>query len=440
MWALSALSTAFTVPPNSLGRCPAAGSDWISAGHKRAPAADLVKMQFPADRDARNLPYPPEVSMSGARDAAARRNSRYFEYDPRYGRFDPRMGPGMGGPGMGPGMGMRGPPMGPGMEFQPPVQPPLRNVRDANARAEAREPWMYQQDRQWQRGGPGGPQPYPNQPGDDPRRQQQGRPQKPPNRLYENNASPDNMGHPLAPPQRPPGQRQPANGPGAQQPPPDPRRQGPGGRPGLPNPYDDMPPGMASPPALPPNVGQNGEIPREVMKGQVGSWFFGPYVTPDERSVCVGFAGSVASQIQPKLFSTPEDGIDSAVQLEVYPNYHETVAYLNEFDPKADLSALEPEKLKVWAQRAQQRLTGTSLEASPRQILACPLSASDAGQWMVSKAEEHEFCGGSFTSELIKLGMAVVDTPTRSNHMLPNGVNFIVLKWPIKMAGPDQLI
>jgi len=159
--------------------------------------------------------------------------------------------------------------------------------------------------------------------------------------------------------------------------------------------------------------------------------------------VCLGFAGSVACQVQPKLFSTPEYGVGSAVQLKVFPNYHQTVAYKGDFDQSADLSEMDSDALRQWAQRAQERLTGASEETEPRQIVTWSHSVgstADAGQHMVSQSDGHAFCGGSFMSELVVLGKQVIDTPSRTNHLLPNGVNFIVLSWPIKMGGPENLL
>ena len=121
------------------------------------------------------------------------------------------------------------------------------------------------------------------------------------------------------------------------------------------------------------------ENPWDVPAGQMGKWYFGPTVTLDGQSVCVGFAGSVACMVGPTLFSTWDHGDDSAVQLKVFPNYHQTVAYEDEFDSSADINQMGPEALEVWAQQAQQRLTGTSPEVSPRQTLDCFLSPSDEG-------------------------------------------------------------
>ncbi|KAL1526105.1 hypothetical protein AB1Y20_014834 [Prymnesium parvum] len=174
--------------------------------------------------------------------------------------------------------------------------------------------------------------------------------------------------------------------------------------------------------------------------GAMGKWFFGPTLSSDGRSVCVAFSGSVACRVGPKLCATPEHGSDSAVVLKVFPNYHETVVYEDNFDIDATIGRMDIEQLRTWAVQAKKRLTGESQPTTPPVTREYPLMLTDKGQWILSKEEDHNFLGGSFTSELIELGAQVIDTPTRSNHQLPNGVNLVVLSWPIKMANPDLLL
>lgn len=199
--------------------------------------------------------------------------------------------------------------------------------------------------------------------------------------------------------------------------------------------YQDLPPRPEAElrPAIPGS-------PLAIPPGQVGKWYFGPTVSSDGTSVSVGFAASVACQVQPKLYPTFEHGGDSSVQFQIFPNLHQTVSYADGLDTKADLDAMTPEAIKAWAQQAQQRLLGASEEVSPRETAKCELSAEDAGQWLIYKGGSHPYCGGSYTSELIELDMQVIDAPTRSNHLLPNGVNMVVLTWPIHLRPGSDLV